>query len=238
VLTPFAVMMGLNVAFLVTWTTVDPLYWERVPTGRNGDGQLTSVGRCTSSGKVSLAMLGLILAVNLAAILLACVKAFQTRHLKVAFHESIFLGLGVGSMLQAAAVGLPVLFLVNENPVSIYLVRTGMVFVTCAALIGFIFLPKIILSTKVDNARMRSVVASSSRRRMKAPSSLMHSSNFSKDFSKDLSKDVDFAHQPPVHGRRTENGALQSLEEAPSIEDFPMTDVESSGQDHQVQGDV
>lgn len=188
--------MGLNVACLLACSLADPLVWERVSTGRNSSGQLTSVGHCISTGKVSIVMLGLILAVNLAAIFLACWKAFQTRHLTIAFNESAYIGCGVGSMLQAAAVGLPVLFLVQDNPISIYLVRSLLVFVMCAALVGFIFVPRILLSIKVDDNQMKTVIRQSSRvgAESNLPSSLvMRTDSFSEQdekFSKSSSNNI------------------------------------------------
>ena len=48
VLIPFCIILLFNTAFLLTWTIVDPLVWERVDTGRTEAGVLSSYGRCAS----------------------------------------------------------------------------------------------------------------------------------------------------------------------------------------------
>jgi hypothetical protein len=152
VLAPFCVMMTLNVAFLLTWTIVDPLYWERVDLGRTGDGLRESYGRCTNAGTISPIMAGLIGAVNLVALLLANIEAYQTRELSVAFNESKFVGLAIASILQAMLIGLPLLFLADTNTTARYLVRCILVFVVCMSVMVFIFLPKFLRGTKKDEA--------------------------------------------------------------------------------------
>ena len=142
-LLPFCVLMAFNLAFLLTWTIADPLHWERVETGRTKAGVLSSYGHCRSFGNLSSIMLGLLAGVNIAALLSANVLAYMTRLLEVAFNESKFVGLAMASILQAALIGLPLLFLADSNPVARYVVRSVLVFVICMSVLVFIFVPKV-----------------------------------------------------------------------------------------------
>lgn len=148
VLLPFAILLVLNCVFLLVWTVVDPLYWERVNVGRNEGGELVSYGHCTSSGTTSLVMIGLITAINAVAVILANIQAYQTRKLTVAYNESKFVALSMASILQAFLIGLPLLFLSNTTPTSRYVVRSLLIFVICMSMLGFIFVPKILSQRK------------------------------------------------------------------------------------------
>ena len=142
VLEPFCTILLFNGIFLLVWTLLDPLYWERVDAGRNEDGTIESYGRCVSKGKVSLAMLGLLVGVNIMALLFANVLAYQTRNLAVAFNESQYVGVAVFSIFEALLFGVPIVILVYTNPVASYMVRVLWVFVVCMVVLGFMFVPK------------------------------------------------------------------------------------------------
>lgn len=143
VIRPFCVIMLLNALFLTIWTAVDPLYWERIQSGRTETGVLSSYGRCTAAGNVSMIMGGLIAGVNVVALLFANVLAYQTREMTVAFNESKFVGFSVGSILQAMLIGTPLLFLADSNPTARYFVRSILVFIICMSVQVFIFVPKV-----------------------------------------------------------------------------------------------
>jgi hypothetical protein len=163
VLAPFCVMLTLNVAFLLTWTLVDPLYWERVDLGRTSEGIQESYGRCTYAGTITPIMAGLLGGLDLVALLLANIEAYQTRELSVAFNESKFVGLSMASILQAMLIGFPLLFLSDANTIARYLVRCILVFVVCMSVMVFIFLPKILRGNKKDDAPGRMSIISGSQ---------------------------------------------------------------------------
>lgn len=129
VMLPFAVLMVLNVAFLLTWTLVEPLRWERVSSGRTETGELESYGHCVLTGTVAETMLGLVGGVNLVAVILANIQAYLTRNLTVAYDESKFIALSMASIMQAFLIGVPLLFLAEDNTTASYVVRSLLVFV-------------------------------------------------------------------------------------------------------------
>ena len=160
VLIPFCIILALNTGFLLTWTLEDPLRWERVDSGRTEAGILSSYGRCASSGNLSTVMIALIAGVNAIAIVAANVLAYQTRNMCVAFNESKFVGLSMGSILQAVLIGTPLLFLADSNPTARYVVRSLLVFVICMSILVFIFLPKMMEGEKTREDVQRSIAKS------------------------------------------------------------------------------
>merc|ERR1712232_561871 len=90
---------------------------------------------------------------------LACVQAYQTRNVNIAFNESHFIALCLISMLQAALIGIPLIFLSNENPIATYFVRSCLVFIVSIALLGFIFVPKFLMDPEVARQTYRSTTS-------------------------------------------------------------------------------
>ncbi|CAB9498272.1 Extracellular solute-binding protein family 1 [Seminavis robusta] len=179
VLLPFCLILLSNVAFLLTWTLADPLYWERVYTGRTETGELESYGSCIYAGRVSQVMLGFIAGLNMAALLYANVLAYQTRELTVAFNESKFVALAMASILQAVLIGTPLLFLANSNPTARYVVRSVLIFVVCMSVLVFVFVPKVLN----QNDRITAVRVSSVGGRRGSISGLSSGFNKNSDFS-------------------------------------------------------
>ena len=177
VLLPFVIMISLNVIFLSVATAIDPLYWERVETGRDGEGNLESYGHCTSDGTVSAVMLGLVVVFNAIALILACYQAYKGLKIDVAYSESTYVAFSIASILQAAIVGVPLIFLSESNPSASFVVRSLLVFVICMSVLCFIFIPKMTqtFSHKPDSTRfsvgMVSIDQNSSTGRFPPPSS-------------------------------------------------------------------
>ena len=166
VLLPFVTLLTLNVILLSIFTALDPLYWDRVEQGRDGEGNLESYGRCTSDGKVSVVVLGLVVGINAVALIMSCVQAYKGRNVSVAYSESTYVAFSVASILQACIIGVPLIFLSNTNPTASYVVWTLLVFVICMSVLSFIFVPKTTkaFSKKTDSTRfsidMRSIDSS------------------------------------------------------------------------------
>ncbi len=143
VMTSFAIVFTANLILLVVWTLVDPLYWERrVITSTE------SYGTCSAdpnsvAWKVILAFLG---ALNGAALVGANVEAWKARKINTEYGESNYIGLIMASMLQVVLVGVPLSFLVHENPTARFFVNSSMAFVICMSVLSLLFLPKVINS--------------------------------------------------------------------------------------------
>lgn len=153
VLLPFVMMFSLNLVVLVLWTTLDPLFWKRIEIN-----DMSSYGTCTAdqTSVTWKVMLGLLTIVNGAALILANVEAYKARHITTEYGESKHIGMIMGSILQVILVGIPLLFLVNDNPTASYFIRSSIVFVICISILVLIFVPKIQTWLKKKDARKMS----------------------------------------------------------------------------------
>jgi hypothetical protein len=73
---------------------------------------------------------------------LACYQAYKARNISDEFSESKNVGYAVFSWVQVLLVGLPVLFLIDEdNPTARYFLQVALLFVVCMSMLSLIFVP-------------------------------------------------------------------------------------------------
>ena len=140
VLLPFAILFSFNFAFLLTLTLVDPLSWVyEVDLVYSW----SSYGRCAASDDgVAVAMLGLMGAFNAIALILACIQAWHARGLSEECSEAKYLGFALYTWLQFLIVGLPVLFLIDDDNVRAkYFITIALVFAVSMSMLLIIFVP-------------------------------------------------------------------------------------------------
>ena len=150
VLLPFCVTLAINGALLLVWTLVDPSHWKRVAAGRTEAGQIESFGKCVSQGSVSVVMLSLLTAVNMLGLLAANILAYQTRNLSVSFNEGKYVNFAMFSILEALVIGVPILALIDSNPVARYLMGSLVIFFMSMAVLLFMFVPKMWMLSHKD----------------------------------------------------------------------------------------
>eukprot|EP00977_Amphora_coffeiformis_P007119 scaffold1552_cov175-Amphora_coffeaeformis.AAC.10 len=152
ILLPFFLLLAANVSILFIWSISDPLSYERqdLPGTDGWNRVIATYGLCQSDSVtwylVPLAIL------NLSVLLLANWQAFTARNILSEFSESKYIGFTNMSLLQATLTGVPVLFVVRESPQAFYLILVFMIFVTCAAVLLLIFVPKIILADQRNSS--------------------------------------------------------------------------------------
>jgi gamma-aminobutyric acid type B receptor len=137
---PCAILTTVNVIVLVLWTVLDPLRWERKQISPT-----ESYGHCSTDEEsniwlVSICFLGF---VNMTALLLANVEAYRARHVSVEYGESKYIAIAMVLMIQIFVVGLPILFLVYEQPSAFYFIITVMVSTVSLSTLLLLFVPKI-----------------------------------------------------------------------------------------------
>jgi hypothetical protein len=139
VLAPFATLFTLNFVVLLTWTLIDPAYWSRRPA----DGEKwNTFGSCEVGGTAGEASSILLGCFNVGALFLACYQAYKARNISDEFSESKNVGYAVFSWVQVLLVGLPVLFLIDEdNPTARYFLQVALLFVVCMSMLSLIFVP-------------------------------------------------------------------------------------------------
>ena len=133
--------MTVNFILMLSWNIIDPLVWVR--TEPNDDYE--SKGYCEAEGKTYIVFLVLIAIVNASALVLANVEAFRARNVSSEFSEALYVMMTMVSLLQALVIGIPLLILVRENTVASYFVWSGLIFVVTMAIIGLMFVPKIVM---------------------------------------------------------------------------------------------
>lgn len=140
VMLPFAVLFTCNLILMTVWTTLNPLIWVRKQTSSTesfGACQVEDTG--SASWKVVASFIALL---NGAALIGANVEAYKARNVDTEFGESNYIGLIMGSYLQVVAVGLPLFFLVNDNPTARFFLTSSMVFLMCVSVLLLLFVPK------------------------------------------------------------------------------------------------
>ena len=147
VMDPFILLFSLNVILLSIWTVVDPLQWQRIYVDEL---KLNSYGTCGSFGTGANGdmtdtyfLIGMLAIINISALIIAQVQAFKARLITSdVLNESKYIGLATSCTLQTFLIGLPVIFLVKENPSAKFFVQMSIVFITCMAMLLLIFVPK------------------------------------------------------------------------------------------------
>ena len=97
----------------------------------------------------------LLVLINFIALVIANFQAYQARHIHVEFSESRYIGMAMVCMLQTFLVGTPILVLMNENPVSTFIVESILIFFTTFAILISIFVPKILRMHEHTSFRRR-----------------------------------------------------------------------------------
>ena len=149
VIAPFLVLFVVNFAALMTWTLVDPLFWERTEI----QGQTNqSYGSCTAGDHpLSITMIVLVGVVNLAAFFFAGYQAFRARDVSDEFSESKNLGIALFSWAQLLLIGVPVLFLIDDdNPSARYFITAGLTFAVCMSMLLLIYIPILIQKRRAE----------------------------------------------------------------------------------------
>jgi hypothetical protein len=161
VLLPFAYLIVLNLAILVTWTFVAPLRWERIMVEEDMFGQsVASRGTCFNSvqnGSAETIFLSLLGVVNLSALLFSIYQSYRARKLPSEFNEAFYLLMTNLAILEGMVLGVPILFLAGNDPASFMLIRSLLVGIICLAVLLPMFLPKF---TKAEDQKARRSVSS------------------------------------------------------------------------------
>jgi hypothetical protein len=148
VLIPFAILFTVNIILLIAWTVVDPLLWERFSIDNQ---DWNTYGSCVG-GTASTVFVSLIASINLLALFMACYQAFLSRNISDEFSESKYIGVAVLGWLQIALIGVPILFLIDDdNPSAQYFLQVSLVFVISMSMILIVFAPAFVNFRKRDS---------------------------------------------------------------------------------------
>ena len=166
VLYPFAILLSLNFLLLTVWTAVDPLLWVRTDDANYmTSGQSSrSTGACASSSrKNEIIFYTFFCLLNFVALGCANWQSYKARKLQTEFKESTNITVSMLFVTESTLLGLPVLFLVGDDPSAFFLVRSVLITIISLGVLMPIFVPKVSLRNK-KVLEVTRVVASSHRR--------------------------------------------------------------------------
>lgn len=144
-----ALVLALDLAIVITWTTVRPLEYRRDITSvstRHEDHLvvISSYGRCSSPEGTSIwAFAGPIVVIHV--ILMACTNwlLYKISYLEDRYQERKYVALASAFVFEVLVIGLPVLFSVGDDTAAVFLVLTGIIALNDGGMLCFLFLPKI-----------------------------------------------------------------------------------------------
>eukprot|EP00977_Amphora_coffeiformis_P020446 scaffold8271_cov171-Amphora_coffeaeformis.AAC.3 len=140
VMKTFFCLFSFNVIILLIWTIQDPLFWERVELSNTESYGKCSVKEDSVTWKI---LVSLLVGFNFLALVLANKEAYTARRVVTDLSESQYIAMIMGSILQISVVGVPLLFLVEDNPTANYFIRVSIVFITSVSVLMLLFGPKI-----------------------------------------------------------------------------------------------
>ena len=223
VMKPLAVLTCLNFVILILWTTLDPLTWERdvVETDRFGRPSETR-GECQSDNV--LAYLIPLLTVNLGALSLAVYQAYVARQISVEFAESDYIARASSLILVVAFMAIPIAVIAQDNNRAFFFVASGFVFVVCASLLGFIFVPKIVFQWQAGDEESRQRMATSVSQTVRRLNN--------KNSNDSVTSSSFHMFSGSSHPMSTENGLNLPEGNKDSVGDLPTTTNDPSGTTH------
>jgi multiple sugar transport system substrate-binding protein len=137
-------LLVVNTVILFIWTTVDPLQWvrEEVPDAIFSDSRMPDTfGVCKGVNNGFNAFAALLLVVNLSMCVVGIVQAFKCRRLQLEFNEVQWLPLVLLPFVEVWLLGVPILFLVEDDKNGNFVVLTLIITVSSLACMLALFAP-------------------------------------------------------------------------------------------------
>lgn len=145
----FGGIFSINFLLLLVWTLVDPLEWEIRQTE---DEEWNQFGVCTATNTAGFVLFVVTMMFNLATLCIACQQAYKARRISTTLSESKQLGFALFSWVQIVLVGVPVLFLIeDDNPNAQYFLQVVVIVAGCISMLLFVFVPIIVASLKSES---------------------------------------------------------------------------------------
>lgn len=144
----FLIYFLLNFIVLITWTIVSPLIWVRqYDTARDlFNREIESFAKCESDN--SIAFVIVLALINFGMLILGNWWAYKARNIETEYNESSYIGVSMAAVLQAWAMGVPILIVVWNSPPAKYYVSCGIIFVTSQAVLSLVYIPKMLALRK------------------------------------------------------------------------------------------
>ena len=146
---PLAVITLANFFVLVLWNIISPSRWVRTISVVDVFGRtISSVGSCSS--KYEMAFDITIVVINLVALSITLYQAYTARHIRTVLDETEYSGLASAFTFLVFLMGIPIKFLVTQNPNARYFVNLLIIFVPVMSFIYLIFWPRFKFQRQLD----------------------------------------------------------------------------------------
>lgn len=137
-------LLLVNIIVLLSWTFVAPLKWTRVE-GESKDAfdrSINSYATCSAESGSALPFRLVLVTFNLGVLIVANVLAYKCRDVSIEYQENRYIAISMASILQAWAMGIPILIVVKDSPQAKFFVEVAIIFVTCSSILLLMFVPK------------------------------------------------------------------------------------------------
>ena len=149
VVKPYTLLLIVNIVVLLCWTFISPLEFRRMAHLGTDDWNriISTYGECRSSKTIagSTPFLVILTIVNVGLLAVANIQAYRSRSIHTEFSESRYVAIAMASMFQTFLIGVPMMFLVHDQPEAYFVVMCFLVFLTTMSIQLFMFLPKIMV---------------------------------------------------------------------------------------------
>lgn len=138
-----SILFTINLLLITLLNVLDPLIWKRVQVSPTESfGFCTVADRSSVTWKVIVVLLGIL---NGGVLISANVEAFKARKIDSEYGESMYIGLIMLFFLQITLVGVPLLFIVQNNYVARFFLITSIISIMAMSVLLLIFVPKFIV---------------------------------------------------------------------------------------------
>ena len=86
--------------------------------------------------------LGVIISVNFVCLLVALWQAFEARKISTDLQESSYIFIAMALILIVSFVGVPVVYIAEDNTLASYFLMIGVIFIICTSVLVLIYVPK------------------------------------------------------------------------------------------------
>lgn len=144
---PYSFLLVVNVTILLVWNLTDRVMWFRDPVNppdRESSivlEEVSTFGYCDSTNY--RIYLGLILGINYVVSLFALVQAYECRKIDTDYAEVLWVSASMAAVVQIWTIGLPLLKILDDDPLAIFFVKVGVVFLTTMSTLILTFVPKV-----------------------------------------------------------------------------------------------
>lgn len=215
-------LLLVNVIVLLSWTFVAPLKWTRLE-GESKDAfdrSTDSHATCSAESSSALPFLLVLVIFNLGMLIVANVLAYKSRDVSIEYQENRYIAISMASILQAWAMGIPILIVVKDSPQAKFFVEVAIIFVTCSAILLLIFVPKMFSY----RAEKRKILEEERRSTMRSVNARI--SNRARDYDEEPDNPNEENEDTPVNGTpQAASGYSVGVESAPSSEQRDNTTI-------------